>query len=154
MNKIRRASSKDAKLLADLEIRSESYWGYDSNFMDRFKEIYLITEEFILNHPTYVLKSNKEIIGFYGLLQKNDITSLEYLFIEPMYIGKGYGKVLWNHALEECKKLGIREFTIITSPDARGFYLKLGATIYNQVDSQISKGKKTPILIYRLNNTK
>jgi len=117
--------------------------------MDRFKKIYLITEEFILNNPTYILKDGEIIIGFYGLLLSDEV-SLEYLFIEPMYIGKGYGKMLWNHALEECKKLCIREFTIITSPDARGFYLKLGATIYNQVDSLISKGNKTPKLIYRL----
>jgi GNAT superfamily N-acetyltransferase len=67
-----------------------------------------------------------------------------------MYIGKGYGKTLWNHAFEECKKLGVKEFTIITSPDARGFYLGLGATIYKQVDSLISSGNKTPKLIYRL----
>jgi len=150
MNTIVSASPKDTKLLASLEIRTEAYWGYDSSFMDKFKEIYLITEEFILNNPTYILKDNEIIIGFYGLLLNDDEFSLEYLFIEPMYIGKGYGKILWNHALAECKKLGIREFTIITSPDARGFYLKLGATIDKQVDSLISKGNKTPKLIYRL----
>ncbi|MCT4566045.1 MAG: GNAT family N-acetyltransferase [Maledivibacter sp.] len=150
MTTIVSASSKDIKLLADLEIRSESYWGYDSDFMDRFKEIYLITEEFIINNPTYILKEDEIIIGFYGLLLNSEEFSLEYLFIEPMYIGKRYGKMLWNHALESCKKLGIREFTIITSPDARGFYLRLGATIYNQIDSLISKGNKTPKLIYRL----
>lgn len=150
MTTIVSASPKDIKLLADLEIRSESYWGYDSDFMDRFKEIYLITEEFIINNPTYILKEDEIIIGFYGLLLNSEEFSLEYLFIEPMYIGKGYGKMLWNHALESCKKLGIREFTIITSPDARGFYLRLGATIYNQIDSLISKGNKTPKLIYRL----
>ncbi len=143
------ASPKDTKLLASLEIRSESYWGYGPDFMDRFKTIYLITEEFILNNPTYILKDDEIIIGFYGLLLAEEV-SLEHLFIEPMYIGKGYGKMLWNHALEECKKLGIREFTIITSPDAREFYLRLGATIYSEVDSLISKGNKTPKLIYRL----
>ncbi|WDV48091.1 GNAT family N-acetyltransferase [Clostridiaceae bacterium M8S5] len=150
MNTIESASPTDINLLANLEIRSESYWGYDSDFMDKFKEIYLITQEFIINNPTYILKNDDKIIGFYGLLINDDEVSLEYLFIEPMYIGIGYGKMLWNHALEECKKLGIREFTIITSPDARGFYLKLGATIYKQVDSLISKGNKTPKLIYRL----
>ncbi len=46
MNTILSASPRDIKLLASLEIRSESYWGYDSDFMDRFKDIYLITEEF------------------------------------------------------------------------------------------------------------
>lgn len=150
MKTIVSASPKDTKLLAILEIRSESYWGYGSDFMDKFKKIYLITEEFISNNPTYILMDDETIIGFYGLLLNDDEVSLEYLFIEPMYIGKGYGKMLWNHALEECKKLGVKEFTIITSPDARGFYLGLGATIYKQVDSLISSGNKTPKLIYRL----
>jgi len=144
------ASPKDTNLLANLEIRSESYWGYSSDFMDRFKEIYLITEKFILNNPTYILKNDEIIIGFYGILVNDDEVSLEYLFIEPKYIGKGYGKILWNHALEEFRKLGVREFTIITSPDAREFYLRLGATIFTEVDSLISKGNKTPKLIYRL----
>ncbi len=150
MNTIVSASPDDIEVLASLEIRSESYWGYGSDFMDRFKEIYLITEEFITNNPTYILKDNEKVIGFYGLLLNDDEVSLEYLFIEPKYIGKGYGRMLWNHALEECKKLGITEFTIITSSDARGFYLRLGATFYKEVDSLISKGSKTPKLIYRL----
>ena len=150
MNTIVSASPDDIEVLASLEIRSESYWGYGSDFMDRFKETYLITEEFITNNPTYILKDNEKVIGFYGLLLNDDEVSLEYLFIEPLYIGKGYGRMLWNHALEECKKLGITEFTIITSSDARGFYLRLGATFYKEVDSLISKGSKTPKLIYRL----
>lgn len=150
MHAIVKASPKDADLLADLEVRSESYWGYSSEFMEKFKRIYLITEEFIADHPTYMLKDNETIIGFYGILQGDREDSLEYLFIEPEYIVKGYGRLLWNHALEECRKLGVTEFTIITSPDARGFYFRLGATIFNEVDSLIADGKKTPKLIYRL----
>ena len=117
------ASPADAEVLAELEIRSESYWGYHSDFMDKFKKIYLITAEFIRNNPTFILMVDDKVTGFYGLLLSDEV-SLEYLFIEPEYIGKGYGKVLWNHALDECKKRGIREFTIVTSPEARGFYLK------------------------------
>ena len=150
MHTIVSASPKDAVLLAGLEVRSESYWGYSSDFMEKFKRIYLITEEFIADHPTYILNDNETIVGFYGIMQSDSEASLEYLFIEPAFIGKGYGRILWNHALEECRKLGITAFTIITSPDARGFYFRLGATIFNEVDSLIADGKKTPKLIYRL----
>lgn len=52
MHAIVSASPKDAALLADLEVRSEAYWGYSSKFMEKFKRIYLITEEFIADHPT------------------------------------------------------------------------------------------------------
>ncbi|HSR03887.1 MAG TPA: GNAT family N-acetyltransferase [Proteiniclasticum sp.] len=150
MHTIVSASPKDADLLAGLEVRSESYWGYSTDFMEKFKRIYLITEEFIADHPTYMLKDNETIVGFYGIMQSDSEVSLEYLFIEPAFIGKGYGRILWNHALEESRKLGITEFTIITSPDARGFYFRLGATVFTEVDSLISDGKKTPKLIYRL----
>lgn len=150
MHTIVSASPKDADLLAGLEVRSESYWGYSTDFMEKFKRIYLITEEFIADHPTFMLKDNETIVGFYGIMQSDSEVSLEYLFIEPAFIGKGYGRILWNHALEECRKLGITEFTIITSPDARGFYFRLGATVFTEVDSLISDGKKTPKLIYRL----
>ena len=150
MHTIVSASPKDADLLAGLEMRSESHWGYNSDFMEKFKRIYLITEEFIADHPTYMLKENETIIGFYGIMQSDSEVSLEYLFIEPAFIGKGYGRILWNHALEEYRKLGISEFSIITSPEARGFYFRLGATVFTEVDSLISDGKKTPKLIYQL----
>jgi GNAT superfamily N-acetyltransferase len=145
-----KATPNDFEILADLEIRSESYWGYSSKFMEKFKEIYLITEAFIINNPTYILKEDDHIIGFYGLLQKDDENSLEYFFIDSRYIGKGYGKMLWEHTIQTCKKLKIKEFTIITSPDARGFYFKMGATIHTHVDSLISTGSQTPKLIYKL----
>lgn len=151
---ITKASPSDAQLLASLEIRSESYWGYSPEFMEKFKEIYLINETFIINNPTFILKDNDIIIGFYGLLQNDDENSLEYFFIEPSHIGKGYGRILWIHAIETCKKLGIKEFTIITSPDARGFYFKMGATIHTHVDSLISVGNKTPKLIYTIKKHK
>lgn len=144
------ASPKDAELLADLEVKSESYWGYSFEFMEKFKKIYLITEDFISANPTYILKEDETLIGFYGLLLNEHEYSLEYLFIAPEHIGKGYGGILWNHALEECRKLGITEFTIITSPDARGFYFRVGAAVFTEVDSLIKDGKKTPKLIYRL----
>ena len=144
------ADVSDAEKLSALEIRSESYWGYGTDFMEKFKEHYLITESFISSNPTYILKNNDDFIGFYGLCITCEAAALEYLFIEPDYIGQGFGKKLWNHALTECRNRKIREFTIVTSPDARNFYLKLGAVFYKSIDSLIAKGKKTPMLIFRL----
>ena len=150
MNEIIEASVEDTERLSALEIRSESYWGYGQDFMNKFKEHYLITERFISSNPTYILKNNDVLIGFYGLRITGEEPALEYLFIEPDYIGQGFGKKLWNHALAECEKRNIREFTIITSPDAREFYVRLGAIFYTTTDSLITNGRKTPKLIFRL----
>ncbi|MCB2312925.1 GNAT family N-acetyltransferase [Clostridium tagluense] len=76
--------------------------------MEEFKSVYKVTEEFINNNSTFVIEKDESIIGFYGVLVENNETSLEYLFIEPEYINKGYGKLLWNHMVENCDKKGVK----------------------------------------------
>lgn len=150
MKVIRSAAVKEAELLSDLAARSEAYWGYDAAYMNKFKEFYSVSEDYILKNPVYVLESDEILIGFYGLIINSEETSLEYLFIDPKYIGQGYGKELWEHMIEECKRLGIKEFTIVTSPQAKGFYLGLGAVFLGEVESLILKGRMIPQFIYRI----
>jgi len=73
---------------------------------------------------------------------------LEYLFIEPRYIGKGYGRLLWDHLAENCKSFGIKEFKLVTSPQAKEFYIKMGAIPFGEVESLLKKGRIIPQLIY------
>lgn len=148
MKNIRRAKEDEAEILTDLAIKSEGYWGYDADYMERFKAIYKVTEEFIKNNPTFVIKEDNIIIGFYGLLIGKEKTELEYLFIEPNYIGKGYGKILWNHMISICKELGIKELIIVTSPQAKDFYVKMGAVYKGDVESLVNKDRLIPQFIY------
>lgn len=150
MLKIRCAEMNEAETLANIAARSESYWGYDSAYMEKFRTIYNVTEEFIDKSASFVIEEENFIIGFYGILIENDMTSLEYFFIEPEYIGQGYGKLLWNHLVNYCKTIGIKEFSIITSPQAQEFYVKMGAIICGEIESLLKKGRIIPQLIYRV----
>ena len=153
MINIYRAQPLESEILTNIAIKSEAYWGYDVNYMENFKSIYKVTKEFISNNPTFVIKEDNNIAGFYGILvddvDDNEI-SLEYLFIEPQYIGKGYGKLLWKHMIDKCDNLGIERFVIVTSPQAKGFYTKMGAILYGEVDSNVIKGRKIPRFMYTL----
>ncbi|MEG0772813.1 GNAT family N-acetyltransferase [Clostridium sp.] len=142
----------DSKVLTNLAIRSEAYWGYDFEFMENFKAIYKVSEEFISNNPTFIMKEDENIIGFYGLLIEKSGIALEYFFIEPKYIGKGYGKELWKHVMKTCESLDVVEFEIVTSPQAKDFYIKLGAKLQGEVESLVAKGRIIPRLIYRKSN--
>ncbi len=150
MINIRRAKANEFEILTDVSIKSEAYWGYDDEYMKRFKELYKITEEFINNNPTFIIEEDENIIGFYSILIEKNETSLEYFFIEPNYIGKGYGKLLWKHMIENCKNFGIKELLIVTSPQAKEFYTKMGAVQIGEVESLVKKGRKIPQLIYNL----
>ena len=148
MLNIRNAKIDESNLLTEIAIRSESYWGYDSEYMDKFKSVYNVTIEFIMKNPTFIIEENKNIIGFYGVVSDNGMTSLEYFFIEPEYIGQGYGKLLWNYLVSFCKVIGSKEFSIVTSPQAKEFYTKMGAKPQREVESLLKKGRMIPRLIY------
>lgn len=153
MFNIRRAMALDSQILSDIAHNSEAYWGYDFEYMERFRSVYQVTEDFINRNETYILKNQNRIVGFYGLVENEQVNSLEYFFIEPKSIGQGYGKLLWKHLLDfTCKNLRINEFEIITSPQAKEFYIKLGAVCLGEVESLLKKGRRIPRLIYKVND--
>lgn len=151
MLNIRQAKSYESEILTRISIESEAYWGYDADFMEKFSSTYRVTEEFINNNPTFVMEEEGTIIGFYGMINSDNSTFLEYLYIEPSRIGKGYGKLLWNHMVGYCREKGIKEIEFVTSPQAEAFYTKLGAVVIEQVESLVTKGRIIPKLIYIIN---
>jgi len=133
---------------------SEAWWGYDSEFMERFRAIYRITEEYIRKNPTFILVENGSIIGFFSFIKSENETELEYFYIDPRYIGKGYGKKMWDSLKEYCKETGIESFSLVTSPQAKGFYEKMGAVVTDEVESLLRKGRKIPKLEYTVGSEK
>ena len=118
--------------------------------MQKFKSVYKVTEEFISNNSTFVIEKVENIIGFYGLSIENNEPSLEYLYIGPQYINKGYGKLLWKHLVENCKKNSIEVFSMVTSPQTKEFYTKMGAVQVGEIESLVKKGRKISLLTYTL----
>jgi N-acetylglutamate synthase-like GNAT family acetyltransferase len=114
--------------------------------MDKFKVIYEVTEDFIRKNPTFILYEDGRIIGFYALLIKPEGNELDFFYIEPQCIGKGYGEKMWNHLKNYCKGHNIKDFTLVTSPQAKEFYEKMGAIQIGEVESTLKKGRKIPEL--------
>jgi len=145
---IRQADTSHCERLNRIAVNSEAFWGYDSDFMESFKALYNIREEFIRDNETYVIEENESIIGFYSILMDNKEASLEYFYIEPKYIGKGYGRTLWNHLVNKCRNNNINEIVLVTSPQAKDFYIKMGAVQTGEVESIVMEGRKIPKLVY------
>ena len=146
MDNIVAARGCEASELNRTAIESEAFWGYDSDFMDKFKVSYQVTEEFIRKNPTFILYVEHKIIGFYSLLINSQENTIEYFYIQPEYIGKGYGKKMWNHLVNYCKAYNINELTLVTSPQAKDFYEKMGAIQIGEVESILKKNRLIPLL--------
>lgn len=59
------ASANDLAELNRIAYESEAYWGYDEKHMEKFREIYSITEGFISTNPTVILLEGSQMIGFF-----------------------------------------------------------------------------------------
>lgn len=135
---IRPATPDEGEVLSQLAARSEAYWGYDEAFMARFRELYRITETFITANPTFLMVEADQILGFFSLIRESTPVTLEYFYIDPSMIGKGYGKQMWQHLIRQCQTLGIQSLEWVTSPQAKKFYLRMGAVQTGEIKSMIN----------------
>ncbi|WP_320054454.1 GNAT family N-acetyltransferase [uncultured Acetobacteroides sp.] len=145
---IRPAAPNEAEQLTAIAVESEAYWGGSTSFLVRFEELYKVTASFIEHNPTFVLEEGGEIAGFYAIVKGNDASELEYLYVKASCIGKGYGRMLWEHLMEQCKELGIQQLELVTSPEAKDFYARMGATQVSTVESTIEEGRMIPRMVY------
>lgn len=90
------------------------------------------------------MEIDNKIVAFYSFII-NEL-KLDALFIDPDYIGKGLGKIIWKHLLNKAKELGISEFTLDSEPNAEGFYLKMGAINIGFTPSTVFPDRQLPLM--------
>lgn len=132
------AEPKHAELLRDTLITSKGYWGYSQEQLEEWRSNLRFEEEYIAGNTVKLILKDKEVIGFFAIV-KGDSDELDHLWLLPKAIGKGYGNLVFQQILSECKTLNITEFYIISDPDAEGFYLKKGALKVGEVYSEPQK---------------
>ncbi|MFK4412343.1 GNAT superfamily N-acetyltransferase [Bacillus sp. RC251] len=144
--KIRKALLSEENELSELALHSKATWNYSEAFILACKEDLTITEEYIKNNFVYVLENDNTKIGFFSFLRNEN--ALDFLYIQPRYKGKGYGKIMWKFVIEQANELGIKSFKIDSDPNAKGFYLKMGAKLIGETPSTVFEDRLLPLLKY------
>jgi len=147
MIEIREADKKEAESLSSLAMRSKSYWGYSSEFMEACRQELLVTEEMIESDINYyaVAEDKGATVGFYSLsdLSESNI-ELGLLFVEPKHIGTGIGRILIEHAKNHAIACGGRTLHFQGDPNAEEFYKAIGATLTGKRESSSISGRFLP----------
>jgi len=148
---LRAARPEEGERLTELALRSKAYWGYDAAFIDACRPSLTITALKIATHPYYVVEESGEVVGFYGLKPSSDgEVELDYLFVEPQGIGKGHGRLLFEHAVATARQQGYARMSIESEPYAEAFYARMGAVRIGQRESTAKPGRFLPLLSLRL----
>jgi len=133
-----KAKLKDANRLTALAISSKSYWGYSNELIKTWEDDLKVTSKMIEEPHVFNFMIDEEIRGFYilNLPIENNI-ELEFLFIDPVFIGKGVGKTLLMSAFKKAISLGCTTIKILSDPNATSFYEKQGFKTIDKKESTI-----------------
>jgi GNAT superfamily N-acetyltransferase len=147
---LRFAKLEEASVLSDLALRSKGHWGYDADFLASCKQE-LTYNKSQLSSPTYCFKvaesDGHNITGFFALnFLGAEHLELEALFIDPDFIGQGWGKFLLNTAISYAKRHKAISIKLQGDPFAEDFYLANGAVKIGEIQSQSIPGRFLPLL--------
>lgn len=143
---IKKAVAKDAEELTALTLRSKSHWNYSKEQIEGWKQDLTINTEHIKRNNIYKFVDNGFLIGFYSYkIEKDEVIRLGFFFIEPKYIGKGYGGKMISDFLERIKKEGFKRVVLDADPNAANFYKGHGFRVIGKLESAI-KNRYLPIM--------
>lgn len=144
--KIEKALPTDAKTLTELTMRSKAHWGYPPEQILAWKEELTITPTYISQNKVFKLSKASEIIGFYTYKPiTRRILKLNFLFVEPAYIGQGHGSVLLSDFMCRIEPSNYQKVILDADPNAEAFYKKHGFKVVGKLPSSI-KDRFLPIM--------
>ena len=104
---IRPAGAGEGPDLTELALRAKSYWGYGEAFLAAARAALTIDAETISSARIYVAEQDGATVGFYGLTGEPPSGVLEWMFLEPHAIGRGYGRRMWEDAIARARAAGL-----------------------------------------------
>lgn len=147
---LRPARSEELPLLSALCLRSKAYWGYDDAFMAACIEELTLTPADLATDQVIVLEDEKGPAGISQVSLEGGLCYLEKLFIDTDRIGKGYGRILFDWAIDAATSTGASEMIVEADPDAAAFYEKIGCVRNGEAKSQSIAGRVLPRIVYPL----
>lgn len=145
---VRPARPQEAAALAALAVRSKANWGYPSEFLRRFAALVALTPEVVATNDVQVGERDGELRGFYTLLHRGGLAVLDDLWLEPGEIGRGSGRLLFEHAASRARLAGASLLEWEAEPYAVGFYTRMGGVTVRFVDSSLDR--RLPVMQLRL----
>jgi ribosomal protein S18 acetylase RimI-like enzyme len=138
---IRRATADDADALSDLAHRAKAHWGYPAAWMREWDAQLTIIPGYLEMHDVWVSDEDGAIVGMCALEDRKDHWNMEHVWVDPAAHGRGIGRALVMHALDEARRRHAGVVELLSDPYASGFYERLGARRAGEVPAPMPGAK-------------
>ncbi|MFI8005746.1 GNAT family N-acetyltransferase [Streptomyces sp. NPDC086010] len=146
---VREGRPEEAGALTGLALRSKAHWGYDEEFLAACRDELTVTPDDTADGRTVVAEEDGRagrVLGFTTLAGEPPEGSLAMMFVEPDAIGRGVGRLLFEHTVARARRSGFARLTIDADPNAEAFYTAMGAVRIGSTPSGSVPGRRLPLL--------
>lgn len=134
-------------MLTALCVRSKAYWGYDVEFMRLSEATLTVSEAEVASGRVLVAERERLPVGMAKVEPDGE---LGMMFVDPLAIGRGAGRALFEASAALARRLGARRMAILADPNAVPFYERMGARWVGQAPSDAIPGRILPLFEYDL----
>jgi GNAT superfamily N-acetyltransferase len=124
--RIRPAHPRDEERLREIATAAKGHWGYDLDRVRQWAAMADFSASATRDKELYVAEAKGRAIAWAALIPRGELIWLDDLWVEPEWIGKGIGSLLFRHAVERATRLAGKRLEWEAEPNAVGFYEKLG----------------------------
>jgi GNAT superfamily N-acetyltransferase len=134
---VRAGTERDFARLREIAVEAKAHWGYDRGLVEDWATRGDFEPGSLQAREVYVAEADGEPVGWASLIPRGKVGWLEDLWIDPPWIGRGAGRLLFEHVADRARELGARRLEWEAEPNASGFYERMGATYVR--DSEVTE---------------
>jgi GNAT superfamily N-acetyltransferase len=142
---IRPARPDEGERLRQIAIDAKSHWGYDEDWVRSWAAQGDFSPAALTSKPVLVVESGGCAIAFAMLIPKGDVAWLDDLWVEPSWIGRGVGTLLFEACITRAGELGAERMEWEAEPHAVGFYERMGGR-YLRDSEPTAFGRVIPVM--------
>ena len=155
----RNALPEEATIITQLTLDSKRFWGYPEEYMVVWNDDLTISPEYIEQNMVVVAEVDNQIVGYVSIIEEepeniHEVDNykvsggffLDNLFILPSHMRQGIGERLYMIAIDWCKLRDVKKLHVVSDPNAKDFYEKMGAVCLGQLPTSIP-GRYLPFML-------
>jgi GNAT superfamily N-acetyltransferase len=143
--RIRAAEPQDADRLRQIFTAAKGSWGYDVDLVREAAADLDLSPEALRTKDVSVAEVGAESVGFVALVPGSDVWLLDDLWVDPAWMGRGIGRMLFTYASDRAREAGAHRLEWESDPNAVGFYEKMGGE-YLRDSEPTSWGRILPVM--------
>lgn len=125
---VRPGAEADLARLYEIAVEAKAHWGYERTRVEEWAAQGDFEPESLRTREVYVAEADGTVIAWGALIPRGEVGWLEDLWVDPPWIRRGVGRLLFEHVADRARELGARRLEWEAEPNATGFYRRMGAT--------------------------